>query len=428
MSSFKAMLLYILICELESACIQIAIHSAAKLRQEINAAETTTESTTDTAANQHDQESLIHSSETNLGPVTSTQKIRKLMHLLIIGISLASFLYTVIKFSLILKEIVAYQEGKRDKLPMDYYFFAAICTELVLCFIQLIFATLSWKCMRAFTADVQRNQSNEANSDNEPKKVNIKRLVTLSYPERYVISIAFIMLVISSATNVLLPVYFKLIIDAAMNYEDLAEMNKYIVYMFLVYFIGAISGGIRSWLFEIAGQRVVARLRTSVFSAIIRQDIEFFDTNRTGELTSRISSDTQVVQNAVTVNLSMLARYIVQILGSIFLMFSLEPSLTGLLLAVVPVVSLSAVRYGKYLKNLRKKFQDELAASSTIAEETISSARTVRSFAAESKVLRSYKANIDSSYQIGVKLGAATGGFIAFTSTIVGGAISVILW
>lgn len=67
----------------------------------------------------------------------------------------------------------------------------------------------------------------------------------------------------------------------------------------------------------------------TVFTAIIKHDIEFFDVNRTGELTSRLSSDTQVLQNAVTVNISSLARYAIQIVGSVILMFTLEPSLTG---------------------------------------------------------------------------------------------------
>jgi ABC-type multidrug transport system fused ATPase/permease subunit len=102
--------------------------------------------------------------------------------------------------------------------------------------------------------------------------------------------------------------------------------------MFAVFVIGSIAGGIRSWLFEFSGQRVVARLRQQVFSAIIKQDIKFFDTNRTGELTSRLSSDTQVLQNAVTQNFSILVRYLIQILGSVILMFTLEASLTGNLL------------------------------------------------------------------------------------------------
>ncbi len=423
MSSFKTMLLYILICELESVCTKIALHSLVQAKQEADA-----EDALINPEINHDQESLVHQ-DSNISILADSQNIRKLVHLLILLISLACSVYTAIKFGMVLNQILEFQSAQRDKLPMDYYYFAVICTELALCSIQSLLALVSWKCMAIFMAGIKNNRSHAENGrGDKPRTVDLKRLISLSYPERHVLFVAFIMLVLSSATNVLLPVYFKLIIDAAINYEQLQEMNKYIAYMFLVYFAGAITGGLRSWLFEMAGQRVVSRLRTSVFSAIIKQDIEFFDTNRTGELTSRISSDTQVLQNAVTANLSMLTRYIVQILGSIFLMFSLEPSLTGLLLAVVPVVSLSAVQYGKFLKKLRKKFQDELAASSTIAEEAISSARTVRSFAAESKILKSFKTNIDKSYAIGVKLGSATGGFIAFTSTIVGAALSVILW
>lgn len=192
--------------------------------------------------------------------------------------------------------------------------------------------------------------------------------------------------------------------------------------------MGSIASGIRSWLFEVAGQRVVARLRQNVFNAIIKEDIKFFDTTRTGELTSRISSDSQVLQSAVTTNLSMFARYLLQILGSIIFMFSLEPSLTGLLLAVIPIVSLLTVQYGRYLRKLRKKFQDELAASSVIAEEAISSMRTVRSFAAEAKMSKEYSKNVQKSFEIGKDLAVAQGGFMGLVGILSGGALALVLW
>ena len=90
-----------------------------------------------------------------------------------------------------------------------------------------------------------------------------------------------------------------------------------------------------------------------MFTAIVKHDIEFFDSNMTGELTSRLSSDTQVVQTAVTNNMCLLGRYLIQIVGCIVLMLSLEASLTGLLLAIIPPVVLLTVQYGKYLKNLK---------------------------------------------------------------------------
>lgn len=122
-------------------------------------------------------------------------------------------------------------------------------------------------------------------------------------------------------------------------------------------------------------RRVVYRLRRDIFNAIIKQEIGFFDDNRTGELTNRLSSDTQVLQNAVTINISMLLRFILQIFGSLVVMFYLEVTLTLVLMVVVPVIVLIAKQYGSLVQKLRKKFQDELAGAGTTAEESISNIR-----------------------------------------------------
>ena len=90
-------------------------------------------------------------------------------------------------------------------------------------------------------------------------------------------------------------------------------------------------------------------LHTQLFASIMRQEIGFFDNSRTGELTNRLGSDTQVVQNAVTTNISMLARYTLQMILSIALMFYISPRLTAVLLSVVPVIAVSAVQYGEQI-------------------------------------------------------------------------------
>ena len=82
------------------------------------------------------------------------------------------------------------------------------------------------------------------------------------------------------------------------------ELNRMVMIYLLVCIAGSIGGMFRSWLFTLAGQRLVARLRTQLFESIIRQEVAFFDTNRTGELTNRLASDTQVIQNAITVSLT----------------------------------------------------------------------------------------------------------------------------
>ena len=100
----------------------------------------------------------------------------------------------------------------------------------------------------------------------------------------------------------------------------------------------------------------------------------------------------------------------------------------GVLFGIVPILSILTVQYGRYLRKLKKVFQDELAASSVVAEETISSVRTVRSFAAEEKLSKEYEKNVQKSFQIGKKLALASGGFMCFVGILTAGALSLVLW
>lgn len=211
-------------------------------------------------------------------------------------------------------------------------------------------------------------------------------------------------------------------------HHDRKRLNDAVLTLGCVYIAGALASFLRSWLFTLAGQRVVARVRGDVFAAITRQEIGFFDVTRTGELTNRLASDTAVIQNACTVNLSMLARYIAQIIGSIAIMLRVNTKLTAVLLSVVPAVAIIAVFYGKKVKQLRKQFQDALAEASTVAEESISSIRTVRSFANESTACREYHKSVHDSYLVGAFLAMVQGGFAGVTTALASAAILMVLW
>ena len=121
---------------------------------------------------------------------------------------------------------------------------------------------------------------------------------------------------------------------------------------------------------------MIYRFRRSIFNAIIQQEIAFFDESRTGDLTSRLSSDAQVVQNIVTGNMRTLIQNFIHIVGSIIVLLYLEVTLTLVLIVVVPIVVLLALKYGQIVENLRKTFQDNLAEAGTVAEESFSTIRT----------------------------------------------------
>jgi len=102
--------------------------------------------------------------------------------------------------------------------------------------------------------------SNESESD-QKKNIDLKRLLSIMKPELGILFIGSIMLVISSISNIIVPYFFGIVVDSATRYSDLTEMNMFVIYMLSVLIAGSLASGFRSWLFELAGQRVVARLR-----------------------------------------------------------------------------------------------------------------------------------------------------------------------
>ncbi|XP_052801272.1 uncharacterized protein LOC128231995 [Mya arenaria] len=362
-------------------------------------------------------------------PYNPRQKtIASLINAVNILISLGGLAFSVTKGSLVLYSVL-HDSGY---VHMHATYNALLVCAVVLSLIETGLILYSFQAMRRLKLIRIKHLFNddgvEVDKEGNPvkKAVSIKRLVSLAKPEFPMLLGGTLSLFFSSGTQIVAPLYFGKVVDAAQHSMD--ELNRTILILLVIYVGGSLFSMARSWLFTLAGQRVVARLRKHLFMSIVQQDVAFFDTNRTGELCNRLSSDTQVLQNAVTVNFSMLARYLLQMIGSLVLMFSLNASLTGVLLSVVPIVSLSAVQYGKFMKKLRQQFQDRLGDAGTQAEESLSSIRTVRTFSAEHKVANLYGADVDKSYQVGKKLAAAGGIFEGGVGMMVAGSIVLVLW
>ena len=260
---------------------------------------------------------------------------------------------------------------------------------------------------------------------------SIGRLAELTKPVRGMLGAGMVALLVAAVAALAIPHYMGLIISAVSREsgvsKDEAEnrLNRDIAQLLIVFAVGSMATFIRGWLFTLAGQRVVASLRVDLFAAVVAQEIGFFDTNRTGELINRLSSDTAVIQNAVTVNVSMGVRTTVTILGGIALLFSISWRLALVMLSVVPAISVAAVVYGRVLKKLRKAFQDALGDAGTRAEESISQIRTVRSFNNEELETQKYADDIEISYERGASIALTYGTFIG--GVTLGGELGIVL-
>jgi ATP-binding cassette subfamily B protein len=253
-------------------------------------------------------------------------------------------------------------------------------------------------------------------------------MLALARPELPALAAGTLFLFVGSGATLAYPRAIGSLVDEALGSRGQQSLDGLALVMLAVFGVQGIAMALRVYLFNTAGERVVARLRKDLFRALLSQEVAFFDARRTGELTSRLSSDTTVLQNTVTANVSMSLRYVMQAVGGVALLFYTSARLTAVMLAIVPAVAVGAVFYGRRVRTLARQVQDALAASSDVAEEDLSGIRTVRSFAAERNEVERYGATMDRAYALARRRTLHSSVFMGTASIAGYGAIATVLW
>ena len=256
----------------------------------------------------------------------------------------------------------------------------------------------------------------------------LKKLLTLSRQEWPLLGRGLIFLAISSGALLVYPHTIKRIIDEAIAQQDQSQLNFAALVALAVFIVQSITSALRYYYFTLAGEKTVKRLRDRLFSQILGQDITFFDQQKTGELIGRLSSDTAVLQNALSVNISMLVRSGVQALGGIVMLFLTSAKLTVFILLIIPPLGLLAAKFGKKVKSISKRAQDALAASSAVAEEGMSGVRTVKAFAQEEFEKNRYHKRLEASFELSKEKIGEVARFTNLISLVGLSAIVFIVW
>ena len=260
------------------------------------------------------------------------------------------------------------------------------------------------------------------------RSASFQRILALARPEAGRLLAGTVFLLMGSGLSLATPKIVGVFIDGVVGGEGRAAVDRGVLLLLGVFALTGLATAARAWLFTTAGERVVSRLRKQLFGALIRQEVGFFDAQRTGELTNRLAADTQVLQNAVTVNVSMALRFALTAVGAVAVLLWMNWQLTLVMLAVVPVVAVGAGFYGRSLRAVSREVQDALAEATAVAEETLSGVRTVRAFARESAEIERYGSAVERSYALArqrARLGATFQGAVSFAGY---GAIAAVLW
>lgn len=256
----------------------------------------------------------------------------------------------------------------------------------------------------------------------------LKKLVPLVKPHLPKLIVAGVFLLLSSTAGLAFPQIVRHLLDAAFVDGDGSLLNRIALGLLVLFAVQALLNAFQVYLLTSTSERVVAALRSQLFSHIIRLSPSFFTEQRTGELTSRLSSDTAILQTVLSSNLSEFTRQCLFLIGGIVLLTLTHPTLAVTTLAVVPVMVGSAVVFGRALRKASAGVQDRVAEATGTADEAFAQIRVVQSFTAEAEEIRKYTSHISDVIGAALKRARIRGTFFGILTFCGFGSIAVVLW
>ncbi|MGM9509583.1 ABC transporter ATP-binding protein [Larkinella sp. GY13] len=280
----------------------------------------------------------------------------------------------------------------------------------------------------------KRGRGSEENEEDKKVKVNrdaLKKSLRLfrfikPYKGYFITGLVFLLL--SSATTLVFPKLLGDILKVVENKLSAGSLNELTLLLFGLLVIQSAFSFARVYLFAQVSERSMADVRRAVYKKIVTLPIFFFEQRRVGELTSRISSDVTQLQDVLSTTLAEFLRQIITLLAGVALISFTSLKLTGFMLATVPVVIVAAIFFGKFIRKLSRKAQDELAQANVVVEETLQSVSVVKAFTNEPYEIRRYSTALDKVVQNSLRVANYRGGFVSFIVFALFGGIVGVVW
>ena len=256
----------------------------------------------------------------------------------------------------------------------------------------------------------------------------LRRLAAYLRPYRGHVIGALLALIIASAAVLSLGVGLRHLIDGGFSARRPGALNHAIEAVAIVIAALALATYLRSYLVTWLGERVVADLRRDVYGHVLRLSPGFFEVTRTGEVLSRLATDTSVIQTVIGSSVTQALRNLLLVIGGVVLLVVSNPRLTGFVLVVVPLVVVPIVVIGRRVRRLSRAAQDRMADVSGTAEETINAIRTVQSFAQEDREAARFSAATEAAFAAAAGYARSRAMLGAIIITLVFGSIAGVLW
>jgi ABC-type multidrug transport system fused ATPase/permease subunit len=254
------------------------------------------------------------------------------------------------------------------------------------------------------------------------------RIYSYILPYKGYFFIGFGFLILSSLTSLAFPMLIGDLFGSEPSSFIVSDSNSVLLVLFIVLLSQSVFSFFRIYLFSVVSENALKDLRFKSFRHLVFSPITFFDKSKVGELTSRIATDINMLQETFNTTIAEFVRQIITIVGGIIMIFLISPKLSGIMLAIVPIIAVSAVVFGKFIKKLSKQAQDASAESNSLVEEALSSIKVVKAYANEFFELKRYRNKIDEIKELSIKGAKWRGVFASFIILCFFGSVSFIVW
>lgn len=314
----------------------------------------------------------------------------------------------------------------------------------------------------ATTTSSEDDENARAASDitSDPSyKANWSDVLMICYHDMHLIGIAFVFLLLAAVAQVYIPKFLGNILDALaaafanpndsnrnMSMWEVPHFMSNVKLLVIASVCAGVFAGLRGSIFvslhrssclvtptdrrkmlnsqsfcclqTVVGARINVRLRVKLMDALLSQDIGFFDITKTGDITSRLSSDTTLVGDQISLNVNVFLRSLVQAIGVLLFMLMVSWQLTVLAFISVPLITLLSKWYGDYVRSLTKVMQQKLADGNAVSEAALGSMATVRAFDAAEKELSDFEDCMSKYLQLNLKSAIAYNGYATLATTL----------
>ncbi len=258
---------------------------------------------------------------------------------------------------------------------------------------------------------------------------SLSGLLPFMQPYRGRIALAGLFLVLAAVSTLAFPIALKSLIDQGLVAADPGErvmaLREHFVALFAVGAALGLFSALRFYMVSWLGERITADLRNAVYAHVVEQSPEFFETTQTGEVLSRLTTDTTLVQTVVGSSLSMGLRNMVMGLGAMLMLIVTNPVVMTQVLGILVLVVLPSVYFGRRVRKLSRASQDRVADSSAIAAEVLNAIPVVQSYVQERREARRFDASTASAFATAVKRTRMRSFLVGFVITATFGAL---LW